>query len=367
MRHPLHSLCPYFAMFPEDFVAKQVFAFTARGDWVFDPFSGRGTTVFESLLNGRPAAGTDINPVAACVAGAKADPPTLAAALARVEELESTFLTNSKARAHASDSEFFRACFHRNTLAELMFLRSKLDWRVAKTDRLIAATTLGCLHGESHKSVNCLSNRMPRTISTKPQYSIKWWAERKLLAPERNTFEILRTMLRFRLKEPVPELKGSVKLRDARESARAFPSLKEKISLIVTSPPYLDTTDYNEDQWLRLWFLGGAEQPHAGANRDDRHTQLNAYWRFLQETWSGMQPLIKRGTHVVVRIGGTRLVKEDLLAGLHSSLKAGFAGYKVRPRDVGETTEIRNRQTNVFRPGTSAGRVEHDFTFKVTG
>ncbi|MFN0185387.1 MAG: hypothetical protein ACKVQR_16365, partial [Aquabacterium sp.] len=78
-------------------------------------------------------------------------------------------------------------------------------------------------------------------------------------------------------------------------------------------------------------------------------------------------PLIKRGTHVVVRIGGTRLVKEDLLAGLHSSLKAGFAGYKVKSRDVGETTEIRNRQTNVFRPGTSAGRVEHDFTFKVTG
>ena len=135
----------------------------------------------------------------------------------------------------------------------------------------MTATTLGCLHGESHKSQNCLSNRMPRTISTKPQYSIKWWAERGLAAPERNTFDVLRRMLRFRLQEPVLDLKGSVKLRDARACARAFPSLKEKVSLIVTSPPYLDTTDFNEDQWLRLWFLGGAERPHAGANRDDRH------------------------------------------------------------------------------------------------
>ena len=89
MRHPLHSLCPYFAMFPENFVAKQVLAHTERGEWVFDPFSGRGTTVFESLLNGRPAAGTDINPVAACVAGAKADSPTLRNVFARLDELES--------------------------------------------------------------------------------------------------------------------------------------------------------------------------------------------------------------------------------------------------------------------------------------
>src|SRR6266436_1718142 len=87
VRHPLHSLCPYFAMFPEDFVAKQVFAYTERGDVIFDPFCGRGTTVFESLLNHRLAYGVDINPVAACIAGAKADVPTLPAVRARIEEL----------------------------------------------------------------------------------------------------------------------------------------------------------------------------------------------------------------------------------------------------------------------------------------
>lgn len=363
MRHPLHSLCPYFAMFPEDFVAKHVLAHTKRGDWVFDPFSGRGTTVFESLLNGRQAAGTDINPVAACVAGAKADAPSQRSALLRLAELEAEYCAS--VRTPPPQSEFFRWCFHESTFTELMFLRAQLKWQTSKVDRFLAAVILGCLHGESHKTPNCLSNRMPRTISTKPQYSIKWWSERELQAPFRKTFDILRTMVRFRLKGDVPSLSGTVRHRDARQASRAFPSLKEKVSLVVTSPPYLDTTDYNEDQWLRLWFLGGADEPRAGVNKDDRHTNLDDYWGFLEEVWSGLQPLVKAGTHVIVRIGGTRMPKQDLLDGLLISLSSGFSSYRVSAQNAGSTTEILNRQTNVFRPGTSSKRYEHDFTFKV--
>ena len=367
MRHPLHSICPYFAMFPEDFVAKQVLAYTQRGEWVFDPFSGRGTTVFESLLNGRPAAGTDVNPVAACVAGAKAEPPLLRNAITRLDKLEEGFSADVFNDKILTLPEFFRRCFHQRTLAELLHLRQELSWKGSKVDRFIAAVALGCLHGESHKTPNCLSNRMPRTISTKPEYSVRWWAARGLVAPERRTFEILRFMLRYRLQEAVPEISGEVKLRDARNAGSAFPALRERVSLIVTSPPYLDTTDYIEDQWLRLWFLGGPEQPHGGVNKDDRHTRLDSYWKFLTETWQGVQPLVKRGTHVVVRIGGTRIPKVELGEGLLNTLKAGFTGYRVRLVQSGSTTEIRNRQTNVFRPGTSADRFEHDFAFKVTG
>ena len=367
MRHPLHSLCPYFAMFPEDFVAKQVLAYTRRGDWVFDPFSGRGTTVFESLLNGRSAAGTDVNPVAACVAGAKSDPPVLRNVLKRLDSLEAEFAVVRGGVESSELTDFFRLCFHERTLAELLFLRRELKWKTSKVDRFLAAVALGCLHGESHKTPNCLSNRMPRTISTKPEYSVRWWTARGLTAPERMTFEILRSMCRYRLQEPVPDVVGQVKLRDARHAGNAFPALREKVSLIVTSPPYLDTTDYVEDQWLRLWFLGGPERPRGGVNKDDRHTRLDKYWTFLTEAWSGVQPLVKRGTHIVVRIGGTRVPKQDLGEGLLESLKGGLGGFRVKPVRDGFTTEIRNRQTNVFRPGTSTERYEHDFSFKVTG
>lgn len=362
MRHPLHSLCPYFAMFPEDFVAKQVLAYTTRGEAVFDPFCGRGTTVFESLLNGRPASGTDINPVAACVAGAKADPPLLSSVLERLRILEAAHRSGRKLTVPGG--EFFAACFHERTLQQLLFLRKNLRWKTSRVDRFVAAVALGCIHGESHKSQNCFSNRMPRTISTKPDYSVRWWAENDYVAPDRDVFAILRRMANYRLSERAAPLRGTVRLRDARKASAAFPRLHESVSLIVTSPPYLDTTDYTEDQWLRLWFLGGPERP-GPRNADDRHTNIDMYWAFLAGAWSGCAPLVKKGTVLVIRIGGTRLEKQDLTGGVAQSLKEGFSNYRVRPLRTGVTTEIRNRQTNVFRPGTTQLRYEHDFTFQL--
>ena len=363
MRHPLHSICPYFAMFPEYFVTKQIYAYTKRGDTVFDPFSGRGTTVFESLLNGRPAAGVDINPVAACVSGAKAHTPTLVSVSRRLCVLED--------QQHAShplavpSGAFFSACFHPRTLQQLLFLREHLNWTRSCVDRFIAAVALGCLHGESHKSRNCLSNRMPRTISTKPDYSVRWWGAKGYTAPERDVFAVLRRVARYRLGGVSARLRGTVRCRDARHASRSFPSLRGAVSLMVTSPPYLDTTHHAEDQWLRLWFLRGPERPTARTAGDDRYTNLEKYWHFLSEAWAGCAKLLREDAVIVVRIGGARFGKEDLLAGLSDSLEIGLSGFRVRTMHAGVTTEIRNRQTNVFRPGTTPGRYEHDFAFRL--
>lgn len=363
MRHPLHSLCPYFAMFPEDFVAKQLLAYTERGDTVFDPFCGRGTTIFESLINHRPAYGVDINPVAACVSGAKADVPTLAAVHIRIAELGEAFSGRQQVAQPAG--QFFKWCFHDRTLQEILFLREALNWKESRVDRFIAAIVLSCLHGESHKSQNCFSNRMPRTISTKPEYSVRWWSERSLLPPERNTFDILARVAAFRLSQKKVPLRGAVRLRDARTASRGFPRLRESVKLIVTSPPYLDTTDYAEDQWLRLWFLGGAERPLVNKNKDDRHTSIDLYWKFLAEAWAGCDSLMREDAVVVVRLGGTRFGKDQLLDGLSETLRVGFKGRQIGLLHGGVTTEIKNRQTNVFRPGTAPGRVEHDFAFRI--
>src|SRR3984957_19709141 len=87
-RHRFHSICQYFAMFPEAFVRRNVLAWSKRDDVILDPFSGRGTTVFESLVNGRKAIGCDTNPVAVCLSKAKADPPKLDEILKRIATLE---------------------------------------------------------------------------------------------------------------------------------------------------------------------------------------------------------------------------------------------------------------------------------------
>jgi hypothetical protein len=96
-----------------------VLAWSTRDDVILDPFSGWGTTVLESPLNGR-ALGCDTNPVAVCLSKAKADPPAVQAILERLDTLETQplrFTPNSTgattARTASSTHSRSAACTER--------------------------------------------------------------------------------------------------------------------------------------------------------------------------------------------------------------------------------------------------------------
>ena len=358
-RHRFHSICPYFAMFPETFVRRNVMAWSKPADLILDPFSGRGTTVFESLLSGRHAIGCDVNPVAVCLSKAKADPPALDDVLERIDALQKKS-RNFKSKAPESTDEFFNLCFHSDTLRQLLFLKKTLLWRKERTDCLIAALALGCLHGESHKTELCFSNRMPRTISTKPGYSVRWWRARHCLPPKRDVFAILAQMAAYRYGSPLPNLKGRVVEGDARRAAALLRPYRERVRLVVTSPPYLDITDYHEDQWLRLWFLGGPAKPISRQGKDDRHRGTDSYWRFMREAWTGVAPLLMEGAQIVIRIGGTRLDQDELAEGLSASLKATTRRFRLMEA---RRTVIKNGQRRVLQTVPDRASVEHDFRY----
>lgn len=360
MRHRFHSICPYFAMFPEAFVEKHLAASRFDGV-VFDPFCGRGTTVFEALLNGREAAGCDLHPVAVCITGAKCDPPTRDDVITRLGELESSFFVLPPAVLAEEMKEFFAACFHADTYEQVRFLRASLNWRIDRTDRFIAALCLGALHGESHRSPNYFSNRMPRTISTKPAYSVRWWEKHGYTAPSRDAFSILRGMVDFRFRTPPPDSRGEIAESDARMAKAAFPHLKGRVTDIITSPPYLDTTNYREDQWLRLWFLGD-DAKSTQARNDGRHYNKALYWTFLKEAWEGVAPLLASQARIVIRIGGRKLSKEEMFESLLVTLKDA-TGRDIQPVDDGITTPVKRTQANSFRGPKASPTVEHDFCF----
>lgn len=362
MRHRFHSLCPYFAMFPESFVQKHLAWAADSDELVLDPFSGRGTTVFESLLAGHDAIGGDTNPVAVCVSRAKADPPLLSSVKERITDLEQRFARASQV-CPAPDDEFFRVCFSESTLEQILFLREWLNWKTSRVDRFIAAIAMGCLHGESHKSPWCFSNRMPRTISTKPEYSVRWWRERGCVPPKRDVFPILRHVAAYRYESPLPNRRGRVRMCDVRRLSIAYPDCENRVGLVVTSPPYLDTTNYREDQWLRLWFLGGPPKPAPEAATDDRHREPGSYWKFLTEAWAGIAPLLRDGAHIVVRLGGKRIDDATVGEELKSSLRTGLDA-KVKEKDR-RSSRILNSQVHAFRPGAIGVQVEHDFVFRV--
>lgn len=148
---------------------------------------------------------------------------------------------------------------------------------------------------------------------------------------------------------------------DARKAINAFSEFEGKVSLLITSPPYLDTTDFGEDQWLRLWFLGGPARPFSRPNSDDRHSSAEKYWDFLTEAWTGVGPLLKRRAHIVIRIGGKKLSHSDMDGNLHQSLEDGFER-KVTLLES-RTSAIKGGQLRIFQPNLNEVSDEHDFHF----
>ena len=102
---------------------------TNSGDIVLDPFSGRGTTILEALINNRRGIACDINPVAATISAAKSRPPTFDSVLNRIALLERVYKTVSRASLHQEAvalPEFFRHAFHPDTLLQILsFLEKK--------------------------------------------------------------------------------------------------------------------------------------------------------------------------------------------------------------------------------------------------
>ena len=366
-KHPLHALCPYFAMFPPEFASAQIARYTRPGDATLDPFSGRGTALLEASLSGRRALASDVNPVAACLTGAKAGVPTLAAAHGRLDELHSEFKSEAPAdieEERKSLPRFFGSAFQYLTLREVLFLRRSLRPQFDDTDRFIAALVLGSLHGEMDRSPSYFSNQMPRTISTKPAYSLRYWKRRNLRPRRRRVFDLLKSRATLRLERGRPRLSGIAVRSDVRTVGRVLAPWAESVRLVVTSPPYLDVTDFEEDQWLRLWFLGGPPHPTRRVHsQDNRHSSPRRYWEFLAAAWKGMEGLLAPNAVIACRIGGKHQTTDSLARGMSATLRGAFPNARMVRAPI--ATEPLHRQTDNFRPGTRGIGSEVDFVFRV--
>lgn len=363
MRNRFHALCPYFAMFPEGFAERWIDELTGPGDLVVDPFCGRGTTPFQALLMNRNALGSDINPVAYCLTKAKTQGPAFSTVRRRIDELRGSYQARAWEPLADELPEFFRRGYHPSTLGQILYLRDVLDWRRRRVDTMVAALALGALHGESAKSPSYLSAQMPRTISTKPAYSVRFWEKHGYLPPERDTFALLRRQADYRYRSPLPRVRGRVGLSDFRELHRSKLIARREATCIITSPPYLDVTSFEEDQWLRLWFLGGPPHPTRNRiSRDDRHELASRYWRMIADFWRTAGYLVEPGGHVVVRMAGNRLSEDRVVEGLTGCSVVSGRHVTLVSRDA---SAIPRRQTDAFRPGSVGVRFEVDAVFEV--
>ncbi len=364
MRHRFHALCPYFAMFPETFAEKWIGRLTKKGEVVADPFCGRGTTPFQAVLMGRAAVACDVNPVAYCITRAKLRAPPTAAIYRRLTLLKRGFESEKYEGQQHQLPEFFTHAYHPSVLRQLLYLRDVLKYRDSDVDCMIAALVLGSLHGESERSSAFFSNQMPHTISTKPAYSVRFWKTHRLRPPKRDAFKLIASRVAFRYESEPPRGEAAVFQLDMRELARQIVYFPGPVRCAITSPPYFDVTSFEEDQWLRLWFLGSQPHPSYGKiSRDDRCENSDRYWSLIADMWRMLGSILASRAHVVIRLGAVRIAPRQLVDALEGA--SVFCGRKVK--FVGhEVSTLVKRQTDSFRPGSSGCKVEVDCQFAVT-
>jgi hypothetical protein len=132
---------------------------------------------------------------------------------------------------------------------------------------------------------------------------------------------------------------------------------------VITSPPYLDVTNFEEDQWLRLWFLGGEPRPtYRKVSKDDRHERAEPYWDLISDMWRVLGRVVAKRADLVIRIGGKNFDPTEMGNRLHvTSIFSRRRAEMVHS----ETSQIQRRQTDSFRPGTKGCLVEADFHFRL--
>lgn len=293
-------MCSYMAMFPPTIPHVFIRWLTEPGDVVYDPFSGRGTAPFEASLLGRVGMGSDANPLAVVLTGAKVDPPERRQLVERLAKLEESM----EPLDIRTQPEHIRMLFSGQTLGELLWLRDalKLNKRV---DRFLMAALLGVMHGNLTKAgkPTGLTVPMPNTFSMSPGYVAGYIRDKGLKPPDQSVIPFLRSRVE---RLPLPGdgfQRGRVWSQDVRQVINGAVT-KGKAKLIFTSPPYMRVVKYGQYNWVRLWMLGVEPRP---LDQTLFTTQsLNRYIGFMHTSLSNIRRTLRDDGYLCLMVGDVR-------------------------------------------------------------
>jgi len=355
INNTLNAVCPYYTMYPLDFPLRVLKEHGDEGDWVIDPFCGRGTTNFAARLCKMPSIGIDSSPVAAAITQAKlasAEPDRVVASARDI-------LKVAKKPTKIPSGEFWKLAYHEHTLVQLCQLREELLVECSSSERiLLRAIVLGALHGPRPKGApSYFSNQSPRTFAPKPNYAVKFWTERGMRPDDVNVLSIIKTRAERYLKEAPPAVDGKVLLGDSR-LAETFSDLP-KARFVVTSPPYYGMRTYLPDQWLRLWFLGGPDYVEYRQPKNQLEHFGDDYFACeLKRVWRNVAMHTTKDAWLILRYGGIHSRNVEPMDLLKKSMIN--SGWMINTVKVSPDSDSGHRQVWQFQEKPKKAITEYD-------
>jgi len=273
---------------------------TQPGDVVYDPFMGRGTTPIEAALLGRVPFANDINPLSFVFTRPRLHPPTLNEVAGRLREIN-----------FADHDEFpnnLLVFYHPDTLREICalkkyFLRRASTGHLDGADEWLRMVAMNRLTGHSPGFFSVYTLPPNQAVSVQSQRKIN--AKRNQTPPRRDVASIILKKSRQLLGDIAPAVRETLaRVADhamlLTAHAAATPQIPSgSVSLVVTSPPFLNVVQYAADNWLRCWFTGIDPQPVKLTTPRKLEDWAAAMTRVFRE----LHRVLKPSGHVAFEVG----------------------------------------------------------------
>jgi len=293
---------------------------TQPGEVVFDPFMGRGTTPVEAALMGRVPWGNDINLLSLTFTRPRLRPPTLHQLAERLGEINLV--------DHDEFPEDLLTFYHPDTLREICALKKHFAGRrhLDPVDDWLCMVALNRLTGHSPGFFSVYTLPPNQAVSVRSQQRIN--ENRNQTPPRRDVAKLILKKSKQLLGDCSAEVRrtlGSVAEQAVFLNSPADATsdlLTKAVSLVVTSPPFLDVVHYDEDNWLRCWFLGIDPK----SLKLTLPKKLDAWRIAMTSVFRELYRVLKPGGHLAFEVGElhggkTKLEEHVLPCGVATGLE----------------------------------------------
>ncbi|MBN1575737.1 MAG: hypothetical protein JW913_04245 [Chitinispirillaceae bacterium] len=290
-----HGIHPYPARFIPQIPNTLIRMLSLRGETVWDPFGGCGTTALEAIRLGRNALSTDLNPIAALIGKAKCT--TISAddydEIERLADRIRLIVSSQEGldELHANSAQYedyipripnIEKWFHHNAVAELSYLLHAFSGIKSEEFKNVVRAALSNI-------IVKVSFQDSETRYVSKSRQVEKGATLRLFAAQ-----LLATAMKIR------NLSSSLRFRHASFETvdlRKTDSIGTgTYDLVVTSPPYPNATDYHLYHRFRLFWLGfdPAKMASAEIGSHLRHQKQNTGMdEYLDEIESSLRIIHK--------------------------------------------------------------------------
>jgi DNA methylase len=244
---PVHRWFPWIEGFSEDIPLIALSRHSPR--LVYDPFMGSGTTAVVSVLHGTDAAGAEVNPFLRFVASTKTNAARVVRDLSASEVLAAAAAVAENARGNGPQANVAAALKENDYFTDVA-----LDW-ISRIKSAIETTNV------PHAALRDLfrlafastlvgsSNMVRRTDLRRRRVNEK--------ATDGGNLLLLFEQACWSMAHDVAHLPSDMgQLRLLTDDARVLHGeLRGQVDVCVTSPPYLNGTNYARNTKLELWIL----------------------------------------------------------------------------------------------------------------